>query len=706
MTDTQAEAGQVPDGGASPAQGGPSGGATPAARVPAPATAREDAFAEPLNSRTMPLRILRELADQGRPAAPSARPAVRPAARPATGSMGFVGSTGSTGTTGSTRSVGPRGSAGFIGFEDDDDSPEPVEPINSTTMPLRILRSFPGPRRAEAPEPQEYPEPENSRTMQLRVLPPMPADPDPGYAFVEPPLPGWTLPPVVAMGWASDTGRRRRLVSQALLLVILLVQAALSLRLANAAFEDEALYVYAGHVEIGHLFYGQIEYGGFGSYFSGAPTLYPVLAAAVDSLFGLAGVRAMSLLFMLVATACLYGLTRRLFNERAGLCAAALFSVSMPTLFLGHFATYDAMAVCLLALSAWLLVTVAPRHWALTAPVGLITALAVGVKYASALFLPTLVLLLVLAAYRSHGMRGALQRGAVFAGTTVTALMAALLGSGYLSAIQSTTTARAHGTTTAWQILQDSGRWAGLLVAVATVGSVLYARTARLSEVPGWRRAVPGRRWRTAIGVLLTGTALLAPAYQIHLQTDTSLQKHIGFGLFFAAPMAGVGVTRLMGAHFKFPQWAIAIGVLALTLGMSQSVSYYGSWPDTRYLIPQLAYTVRPGQHWLGDPEEGPIYYLSREHLTSYQDWLSFFYIDYKTKDGRHLSGIPGYRAAVDDGYFDGVVLDYSNGLPAAEDAVRQELRSTGHYRLLSALPYQTSTVGGHFEIWVRQTSS
>lgn len=119
------------------------------------------------------------------------------------------------------------------------------------------------------------------------------------------------------MGWASDTGRRRRLVSQALLLVILLVQAALSLRLANAAFEDEALYVYAGHVEIGHLFYGQIEYGGFGSYFSGAPTLYPVLAAAVDSLFGLAGVRAMSLLFMLVATACLYGLTRRLFNERA-----------------------------------------------------------------------------------------------------------------------------------------------------------------------------------------------------------------------------------------------------------------------------------------------------------------------------------------------------------------------------------------------------
>jgi hypothetical protein len=555
--------------------------------------------------------------------------------------------------------------------------------------------------------PEEFePEPLNSQTMRLRVLPPPPVDPDPGFAFVEPALPGWSVPPAAQMGWAADTGRRRARVSRALLLAILLVQAALALRLTNAAFEDEALYIYAGHVEIGHLFFGAPDYGGFGTYFSGAPTLYPVLAAAVDSVFGLAGVRALSLLSMLIATACLYGLTRRLFNERAGLCAAALFSVSMPTLFLSYFATYDAMAVCLLAVSAWALVAAAPRHWAWTLPVGLLAALAVGVKYASALFLPTLALLLVLAAYRSHGARGALLRGIVFTTATVAALAGALLGSGYLAAIQSTTTARAHGTTSALQILADSARWAGLLVAVAVVGAVLYARTARLSEVPGWRQAVPGRRWRTSIGVLLTGTALLAPAYQIHLQTETSLQKHVGFGLFFAAPMAGVGVTRLMGAHVKFPQWAIAIGVVALTLGMSQSAAAYGSWPDTRYLIPQLAYSVRPGQHWLGDPEEGPVYYLSREHLTSYRDWLSFFYIDYATRDGHHLTGIPGYRAAIDASWFDGVVLDYSDGLPAAEQAVRQEMRLTGRYRLLSSLPYQTSTGGGHFEIWVRQTAS
>ncbi|MFL4909272.1 ArnT family glycosyltransferase [Streptomyces sp. MMS24-I2-30] len=553
------------------------------------------------------------------------------------------------------------------------------------------------------PQPNGSAEPLSSRTMQLRVLPPVPADPDPGYSFVEPPLPGWTLPPVAGMGWAADAGRRRRLISRGLLLVVLVLQAALSLRLSNAAFEDEALYLYAGHVEIGHLFYGQSDYGGFDTYFSGAPVLYPVLAAAVDSVLGLAGARAMSLLFMLTATCCLYGVTRRLFNERAGLCAALLFAVSMPTLFLGNFATYDAPAVCLLAVSAWLLVVVAPRHWALVAAVGPVAALAVAVKYASALFLPTLTLLLVLAAYRHHGTRQALLRGVLFAAAAIATLVTGLLASGYLSAVQSTTTARTHGTTPAWQILEDTGRWAGLPVAVAVIGTVLYARTARLSEVPGWRQAVPGRRWRTCAGVLLTGTALLAPAYQIHLQTETSLQKHIGFGLFFAAPMAGVGVTRLMGAHFKFPQWAIAIGVLALTLGMNQSATYYGSWPDTRYLIPQLSYTVRPGQHWLGDPKEGPVYYLSRNGLTSYQDWLSFFYIDYTTSDGRHLTGVPGYRAAIDAGYFDGVVLNYAGGLAPAEQAVREEMRKTGRYRLTSSLPYQTSTGTGHFEIWVRQ---
>ncbi|MGW1000399.1 hypothetical protein [Streptomyces sp. NPDC002520] len=38
-----------------------------------------------------------------------------------------------------------------------------------------------------------------------------------------------------------------------------------------------------------------------------------------------------------------------------------------------------------------------------------------------------------------------------------------------------------------------------------------------------------------------------------------------------------------------------------------------------------------------------------------------------------------------------------------AEEAVCQEMRSSGRYRLTGSLPYRTSTGGGHFEIWIGQ---
>ena len=72
-------------------------------------------------------------------------------------------------------------------------------------------------------------------------------------------------------------------------------------------------------------------------------------APLADSIGGLAAARAVSLLAMLTTTGLLYSLTRRLFNERVGLCATVIFSVTESALFLGNLATYDAPALCLLA---------------------------------------------------------------------------------------------------------------------------------------------------------------------------------------------------------------------------------------------------------------------------------------------------------------------------------------------------------------------
>src|SRR6478752_5263248 len=142
-------------------------------------------------------------------------------------------------------------------------------------------------------------------------------------------------------------------VGRAVLAGILAVQTLLTLRLQNTAFDDEALYLYAGHLQLDAMANGGPLRAEFTDYFSGSPLLYPPLAAALDSAFGLSGARALSLAFMLGATILLYALTRALFGEVAGLAAAALFSTTQSTLFLGHLATYDAAAVFLLALAAW-----------------------------------------------------------------------------------------------------------------------------------------------------------------------------------------------------------------------------------------------------------------------------------------------------------------------------------------------------------------
>ena len=92
----------------------------------------------------------------------------------------------------------------------------------------------------------------------------------------------------------------------------------------------------------------------YASFFSGSPVLYPILGALADTWGGLAAARHVSLLAMLTTTALLYSLSRRLFNERVGLCAAVIFSVTESAIFLGNFATYDAPALCLLAVAAWI----------------------------------------------------------------------------------------------------------------------------------------------------------------------------------------------------------------------------------------------------------------------------------------------------------------------------------------------------------------
>jgi hypothetical protein len=540
-----------------------------------------------------------------------------------------------------------------------------------------------------------------------------------GHALDEPTQRLYRVPLGPAAGWTSAPSPRRTRVSRAILLVLLVVQAAMSLRLRNTAFEDEALYLYAGHLELDHLIHGGPSHPEFLTYFSGSPLLYPVLGAAVDSVLGLAGARGVGLACMLGATALLYSLTRMLFNERVGLCAAAVFAVAQSTLFLGNFATYDPPAVLLLALAGWLAVRTARGGTLLasmlTAPA---IALAIAVKYASGLYLPTVTVLAVLAAYPYRG-RWALGRGLGIPALVAALLGAALLAGGrsHLAGLTSTTTRRASGTNGPLELLLDSVRWGGPLFVLAVLGTVLYVRRERMGELPAasvaaTRAEVRSRSpaGRLLLGGLLSGTAVLAPAYQIHLHTGTSLHKHIGFGLLFAAPMAGIGLSRLVGAHFRRPELAIVVWVTLLMLGLTQSQDRYHVWPDTTRLIATLRPQLGPDDHYLVGANWVPQYSLRGNSRPD--QWTSTYSIAYTDRRGRHLSGDAGYQAAIADAYFDVLVLDPTGG--GIDPTLVRQLRGDADYRLLAALPYRRDTggafyrvryVSGSYQVWVRVTA-
>src|ERR1700761_4281102 len=219
--------------------------------------------------------------------------------------------------------------------------------------------------------------------------------------------------------WAAAGGSLFTWSSGWPLVPILILQAALSARVIrfDTAFQDEALYLWAGHLEWASLLHGG-ALPQFPAFFSGAPVIYPPLAALVDTVGGLDGARLLSLAFMLGATALLYATSGRLFGKWAAFFSAVLFAIISPTLHLGSFATYDAMALFLVALAAWLVVQAGNRADATLwmAAAGLALALANLTLYPSALFDPVVILLALVVACPPAGGAAGREPGADPAG--------------------------------------------------------------------------------------------------------------------------------------------------------------------------------------------------------------------------------------------------------------------------------------------------
>ncbi len=287
------------------------------------------------------------------------------------------------------------------------------------------------------------------------------------------------------------------------LLAVLAVQTALSLRLvwADTAFQDEAAYLWAGHLEWAHWLHGAVI-PQFSSYFSGAPVIYPPIGALADSIGGLAAARILSLVFMLGATVLLWGTAGRLFGRRAAFFAAALFAVLGPTLHLGAFATYDALAVFLIALSAWCVVRAGHRRegtgWMVTAGVAL--AVANAAAYSSGLFDLVVLLLALLTALPSG--RLAARRCAILLMVVVVLVTAGLLigGSSYRTGIEQTTLARVAGNNSPLSVLSDAWSWTGVVIVLAVCAVIVSCGQAAVAGADVAAGGVRGRRGAGAAG--------------------------------------------------------------------------------------------------------------------------------------------------------------------------------------------------------------
>jgi dolichyl-phosphate-mannose-protein mannosyltransferase len=521
---------------------------------------------------------------------------------------------------------------------------------------------------------------------------------------------------VVPMALAGEgRARRWRVPGGWPLLVVLAVQAGLSLRLlrADTASQSEALYLHAGHLEWAHWLHG-MPVPPFPKYFSGAPVIYPPIGAVADSIGGLAGARVLSLVFMLGATVLLWGATARLFGRRSAFFAVALFAVLGTTLHLGAFATYDAMSVFLVSLAAWCVIRAGVRGpatgWMVAAAA--VLALANATAYTSLLFDPLIAALALLTApWTARGVLAARRAGTVLAVTAV--LLAVGLGVGrsaYLGGFERTMLTRVAGSASPLSVLGQSWSWAGLLLVLALSGVVI-----------SW----VGRSGaaQTTLLAFLSAALVLGPVEQAHLHTVASLNHHVGLGAWFAAIAAGYAVDRFIAAApaGRGRTVSCAACVIALvfpaSLGLAQSRAFSTSWPNASGFIaifgPLADHSAGP---LLVEDPSVPEYYLAAG--AQWQRWSSTRNITLPA--GTYTGGptgaadvtspgnAPVYANYIAHGYFSLVALNFTD-TTGLDRQIAADLRRNHHYQVIQVIPYgmEIPPIGiGDYVVWQYQAST
>ncbi|WP_338201568.1 glycosyltransferase family 39 protein [Candidatus Nephthysia bennettiae] len=499
------------------------------------------------------------------------------------------------------------------------------------------------------------------------------------------------------MGEAIGTALRPSALA---LIPILAMQASIALTtLHNSAFQDEGLYLYAGRQIFRHLTGGPPPLEQYAFYFSGYPYLYPVLGGVLDMLGGLELARAFSLLCMLGVTALAYACTRTLFSPLAAVFASATFAFLGVVLFLSRLATYDAPCILLLALATLVAYRAgfARGPW-LVPLVGPLLVLAILVKYAAMLFVPSALGLVVFGSLASRGWLRAAVRLPVAVLSLAGSLAVAyhFMDRAAFHGITGSTTNRASiYPKPRLEMVVHALYMGGAVWVVALIGLVLVFKT-----LPRYR----------LLALTALGSSTLTPAYHIYKEETISFDKHIAFSLFFALPLAGYAMVWLAGglrrplSGARLPRLSsppenfglagVAVVLIVLTLGMRQSQNIYAGWGNSSALSTVLHTQLRDGSGRYFAEDIEFTRYDARDISEAWQ-WTNPYYFDYVTpRTQQHLFGRRALEQAIDDQYFSIVELSF---VYAPDEAffLAGRMAASHNYDLIARVPYEGQLVDG-----------
>ena len=494
----------------------------------------------------------------------------------------------------------------------------------------------------------------------------------------------------------------QRIATAVALGIVATIQWSFARTMRNDAFVDEATYISAGRMLHAAATSASAADAlpAFATYFSGAPHLYPILAAYADRTAGLEGARMVSYACIVVALLAVYVATLHLFRDRlAGVVAAALFAAQAPVLFLSRQATFDAPCVALLSVAVAACAVASSRRHPSAALIACAVAggcigAAAAIKYASLLYVPCVVALAMCLSPHRRLWSGLVTAAAAFA-------IAALL----LSTGSPHDLATGFLATTLNRGVVSGGRAVDILAFAAQLGGLVGLLALPVFLI---RSAVPRR-----VTATLCLFALAAPLNHARLHEFVSLHKHIAFSLVLLAPLAGGALAigaRWVREEFEHGSAVTAltiasiVGVLIVRLNVGPAAQHaralYAYWPNaTRQAYLALAPIASADARILSEEPDLGWYYIGPK--MPYANWTHPYYFRYQGKVATTVTDSLS-RVALRDGYFDAIVLRYGPQRAWARAVEHELLGLQPAYRLARQLPYELSDGPGRYELWVR----